>query len=441
MNKDLFVMTERKANLFNIKCLIVIIALGIATLVLNELNFFTVNKNAVIFSMIPAITFAFTPIMIYLIHDKILKKDNSILELPYFKAIVLVFCFLCVMILCVILSFHTTLLLVIPTLLAAQYKNNKIMALVSLIASLVSVLIVVYASLLFGIYDANLMKPLTLDEAASFKNRLNLLTRKRIFEILLHYVTPRLISVAAIDFIALSINKRNDEMLDIQLSLTQKVQEESDARAKMHNGLIEHLADIIESRDIETGEHIKRTKNYVTILVNKMKEMDQYKDYLDDKMCDNIISAAPLHDIGKIAVSDLILRKPGKLTDDEFAKMKIHTTKGGEIINNILNELGDEDFLKVAYDIATSHHEKWNGSGYPNGLKGEDIPLAGRIMAIADVFDALVAERVYKKPIPVEDAINIIINDSGTHFDPNIVEVFKEVKDDFIKEANSKCRQ
>lgn len=134
MNKDLFVMTERKANLFNIKCLIVIIALGIATLILNELNFFTVNKDAVIFSMIPAIIFAFIPIMIYLIHDKILKKDNSILELPYFKTIVLVFCFLCVMILCVILSFHTTLLLVIPTLLAAQYKNNKIMALVSLIA-------------------------------------------------------------------------------------------------------------------------------------------------------------------------------------------------------------------------------------------------------------------------------------------------------------------
>ncbi len=166
-----------------------------------------------------------------------------------------------------------------------------------------------------------------------------------------------------------------------------------------------------------------------------MKEKDQYKDYLTPQMCEYIIHAAPLHDIGKIAVSDLILCKPGKLTDEEFDKMKIHTVKGGEIITNILNDLGDKEFLNVAYDVAISHHEKWNGKGYPYGIKEEEIPFPGRIMAIADVFDALVAKRVYKDPMPVDKAIDIIINDAGSHFDPNIVEVFKEVIDDFKKTA------
>ena len=169
-----------------------------------------------------------------------------------------------------------------------------------------------------------------------------------------------------------------------------------------------------------------------------MKYVDKYKDYLTPKMCENIINAAPLHDIGKIAVSDLILCKPGKLTDEEFEKMKIHTVKGGEIINNILNELGDKEFLRIAYEVAISHHEKWNGKGYPYGLKEEEIPLPGRIMAIADVFDALVAERVYKKPMPIDKAIEIIIGDAGTHFDPNLVEIFKLVLDDFKKAAVEK---
>ena len=241
-----------------------------------------------------------------------------------------------------------------------------------------------------------------------------------------------MLCLAAIDFIGLSITKRTDDMLRIQIDLSNKIQNEIIAKNHMQNGVIEHLADIIESRDIETGEHIKRTKKYVSILVNKMKDDPKYKDYLTPKMCDYIISAAPLHDIGKIAVSDLILCKPGKLTDEEYDKMKIHTTKGGEIINNILNELGDKEFLSVAYDVAISHHEKWNGKGYPYGIKEEEIPLPGRIMAIADVFDALVAKRVYKDPIPVDKAIDIIIGDGGTHFDPNLVEIFKEVKDEFI---------
>ena len=166
-----------------------------------------------------------------------------------------------------------------------------------------------------------------------------------------------------------------------------------------------------------------------------MKDMDKYKNILTPKLQEDIINSAPLHDIGKIAVSDLILCKPGKLTDEEYDKMKIHTVKGGEIIKKILAEFDDKSFLNTAYDVAISHHEKWNGLGYPYGIKGEEIPLAGRIMAVADVFDALVAKRVYKQPMPIDKAVSIIIGDAGTHFDPDIIEVFKEVVDDFKKVA------
>jgi response regulator RpfG family c-di-GMP phosphodiesterase len=298
------------------------------------------------------------------------------------------------------------------------------------------VIIATYGSYIFGQYDANLLKPLTSEEASDIRNRLNVLTFNRAIAVFSHYILPRTLAISVVDVIALTISKRNSEMIDEQIKLSNKIQEEIIAKSNMQNGVIEHLADIIESRDIETGEHIKRTKKYVTILVEKMKEKDQYKDYLTPQMCENIIHAAPLHDIGKIAVSDLILCKPGKLTDEEFDKMKIHTTKGGEIIKSILNDLADKEFLNVAYDVAMYHHEKWNGRGYPEGKKEEEIPLPARIMAIADVFDALVAKRVYKNPMPVDDAVNIIIKDAGTHFDPNLVEVFKTVIDDFKAEAN-----
>jgi response regulator RpfG family c-di-GMP phosphodiesterase len=227
-------------------------------------------------------------------------------------------------------------------------------------------------------------------------------------------------------------------MINEQIELSNKIQDEIMAKSRMQNNVIEDLADVIESRDIETGAHIKRTKEYVSILINKMKEKDLYKDYLDNKTCDQIIHAAPLHDIGKITVSDLILCKPGKLTDEEFEKMKLHTTKGGEIINSILDDLGDDEFLKIAHDIALYHHEKWNGKGYPKGLKETEIPLPARVMAIADVFDALVAERVYKKPMPIDKAIDIIIGDSGTHFDPDLVEIFKDSLDEFKTVAERK---
>ena len=433
-NNHLSNYSEKKANIFNIKCLIAIAILNIIGLILNECNVFAIDKIVMRYATADLVSSCAIPLIIYLIHDRVKKKD-TILEKRFFKWIIIIVSYFSIMNLCIVFGFHGILLLTIPPLMAVQYMDNKFLTIFTFVGSIILTIIVIYGAYLFGQYDANLLKPLTKEEADDIRNRINTLNSKRFFTVFLHYILPYVLCITAVDFIALSITKRNKDMLDIQIDLSNKVQDEILAKTHMQNGVIEHLADIIESRDLETGEHIKRTKKYVSILVDKMKDEPLYKDYLTPKMCENIINAAPLHDIGKIAVSDLILCKPGKLTDEEFEKMKIHTVKGGEIINNILSELGDKEFLNIAYQVAISHHEKWNGKGYPYGLKEEDIPLPGRIMAIADVFDALVAKRVYKDPMPLDKAIGIIIGDAGTHFDPNIVEVFKKVTDEFVKTA------
>ncbi len=437
MEEKLYLEAEKKANLFNIYFMGIMAIISIIAFILNEIGVFNLNKSIVRISLSCVIVFFLIPVLAYIIGEKALKKNN-ILKNKNFKWFIIASAFFSMLILCVALSFQAVLVLVFPTLMAAQYKNQKLMTIIIFIASMLIIILSVYGAYLFGIYDANLLKPLTEEEASIFENRVNILKTNRGWIILLHYVIPRMLIVAAIDYIGLAIAKRNTFMVNEQIILSKQVQDEILTRSSMQNGVIMHLADIIESRDLETGEHIKRTKEYVSILVNEMKKMDKYKDVLTDKVSEIIINAAPLHDIGKIAVSDLILCKKGKLTDEEFEKMKIHTVKGGEIIDNILNDLGDKEFLEVAYDIAISHHEKWNGLGYPYGLKEDNIPLSGRIMAIADVYDALTSERCYKKAMPPLKAVDIILKDSGTHFDPSIVEVFNNVKDKFISIASSK---
>ncbi len=436
MDKNyIFKYSLKKANFFNMYCLLIMAILAVIALIFIELRIFPTDLDNARFCMGEVIIFGIAPFMIYLIHDKILKRENSVLEMPFLKWIILVITYenICSMI--ILFSFHATLLLVIPTLISVQYKNDKFLSIITIVISLILVILTTYGSFLFGEYDANLLKPLTKAEAENFQARLDLFLSVRSFEILYHHILTKLLCVLMIDVISIMISRRYDDMISLQIKLSDEVQKENVSKVNMQNAVIEHLADIIESRDIETGEHIKRTKIYVSILVNKMKDMDKYKDILTPKLQEDIINSAPLHDIGKIAVSDLILCKPGKLTDEEYDKMKIHTVKGGEIIKKILAEFDDKSFLNTAYDVAISHHEKWNGLGYPYGIKGEEIPLAGRIMAVADVFDALVAKRVYKQPMPIDKAVSIIIGDAGTHFDPDIIEVFKEVVDDFKKVA------
>ena len=199
--------------------------------------------------------------------------------------------------------------------------------------------------------------------------------------------------------------------------------------SKTQNALIMVLADIVESRDQETGDHVRKTAAYTRIIMEKMRELGYYEEQLTDRFMYDVEHSAPLHDIGKIKVSDTILNKPGKLTDEEYEIMKTHTTAGAEIIEQAIQTVPDSQYLNEAKNLAEFHHEKWNGKGYPHGISGEDIPLSARIMAVADVFDALVSERCYKKAFTFEQAMDIIKKDAGSHFDPKVADAFIQSSD------------
>ena len=208
------------------------------------------------------------------------------------------------------------------------------------------------------------------------------------------------------------------------------VEEKGEEIAHMQNGLIYVLADMVESRDKNTGDHVRKTAAYVRLIMRKMKEKGVHADMLTDEYINDVSNSAPLHDVGKIMVSDVILNKPGKLTDEEFAIMKSHTTAGCKVIESAMSLVSDSGYLKEAKNLATYHHERWDGKGYPSGKAGEDIPLSARVMAVADVFDALVSKRSYKEPFPFEKAMDIIREGAGTQFDPEVAQIFIDSADE-----------
>ncbi len=201
---------------------------------------------------------------------------------------------------------------------------------------------------------------------------------------------------------------------------------------EMQTQIVSGMANLIESRDLETGQHISRTGRYVRLLAEHARGEGVYTDRLDDHFISMMTMMAPLHDIGKILVPDRILQKPGKLTPEEFEIMKRHAAEGGKVVREIMDGIADEESIAFAADIATYHHERWNGTGYPEGRKGEEIPLSARIMAIADVLDALLSERCYKKAYPVSEAVEIIRSEAGHHFDPQLTRVFLNHRDEFL---------
>jgi len=209
---------------------------------------------------------------------------------------------------------------------------------------------------------------------------------------------------------------------------TSQLHERTAQLVRLQNGIVFSLADIVESRDKDTGGHIDRTTVYIKILIDAMLERGVYADEVSRWNLESVVSSARLHDIGKISIPDFILNKPGKLTEDEFTTMKAHALEGVRIIDQMIYRTGDAEFLRNAKLSAAYHHEHWDGSGYPYGLKGVKIPLHGRIMTIVDVYDAITSERPYKRALTDEEAVHIIMNDSDKHFDPNIANVFYEVR-------------
>jgi putative two-component system response regulator len=194
---------------------------------------------------------------------------------------------------------------------------------------------------------------------------------------------------------------------------------------------IQAMASLAETRDSDTGNHIRRTQFYVKALTSKLRNHPNYSQYLTDTMIEMIFKSAPLHDIGKVGIPDRILLKPGRFDPAEFEIMKTHTTLGRDAIQAAENSLGLQvEFLSIAKEIAYGHQEKWDGSGYPEGLRGESIPVSARLMAVADVYDALISRRVYKNSMPHDKAISIIQEGRGSHFDPDMVDAFLSIQDE-----------
>ena len=223
----------------------------------------------------------------------------------------------------------------------------------------------------------------------------------------------------------------------LHIDVSQIIQERTAELERAHRNLIHILADMVENRDEGTGGHIDRTTAYIRILLDEMIKKNTYADELASWDVETMATCAILHDVGKIGVSDMILNKPAKLDDDEFKKMKNHAANGARIINNVIEHNGEDIFLKNALLFAEYHHESWDGSGYPHGLKEHDIPIHGRIMAIADVYDALVSERPYKPPFTHERAVEIIMKEAGVKFDPKLADVFFSIAHKFNEIKNA----
>lgn len=206
--------------------------------------------------------------------------------------------------------------------------------------------------------------------------------------------------------------------------------------SRYHSEMVMSFATLVENKDGSTGGHIKRTTAYVKLLAEELRERGYYKEILTKDYIRNLCQAAPMHDIGKIAVPDVILQKPGRLTKEEFEIIKKHTIDGGRIIDETFGHLGNEEYTKMAYQVARYHHEKWNGKGYPEGLKESEIPLCARIMAVADVFDAISEKRCYRDAMPLEQCFDIISQGKGQDFEPIIAEVFLDSREKVEKIYN-----
>jgi len=254
------------------------------------------------------------------------------------------------------------------------------------------------------------------------------------------------LSLGAIDYIAkpfspplllkrievhLLLESQKQELIDFNVNLQEMVSARTQTVVELKNAYLKTMAELVECRDYITGGHIERTQIYLSILIEELKKRESYRAEIASWDTDLIVHSAQLHDIGKIAVRDSVLQKPGSLTSEEFEEIKLHVPVGERVLGRIRKNTTDQLFLEQASILVATHHEKWDGSGYPRGLKGKEIPLQGRLMAIADVYGALASNRSYRKAMGHEEAVAIIADDRGKHFDPDLIDIFLNVADKF----------
>ena len=237
----------------------------------------------------------------------------------------------------------------------------------------------------------------------------------------------------------LLVEKQKQELENYNNNLQSIIEEKAKTVLDLQNAILKTVAELVECRDSTTGGHIERTQSYLRILIEALIEEQLYMEEVSRWDIDFMLQSSQLHDVGKIAIRDCILQKPAKLTPEEFEEMKSHTTFGIKVIEKIQENTSEPTLLEYAKVFASSHHERWDGTGYPQMLVGEGIPLQGRLMAIADVYDALISERPYKKAFTHEEALEIIREGSGSHFDPKLVEIFLRNEYKFREVSGTLC--
>lgn len=245
-----------------------------------------------------------------------------------------------------------------------------------------------------------------------------------VFTIVIQIIYPELLVTSIIPTVAV-------------IGMYVNIEDPSLQRLQLYNEeMVTGFATLVENRDDNTGGHIRRTRDYVQIILEEMKKEPAYVKMISKDYERYVRNAAPMHDIGKIATPDYVLLKPGKLDKEEYEIMKKHAATGGEIIISTFSNINEPEFERISYEVARHHHEKWNGTGYPDGLKGEEIPLHARIMAIADVFDAVSAKRIYRDAMPVEKCFQIIEEGAGSDFDPTLARLFLNAKERVLNYYN-----
>ena len=358
---------------------------------LNVFNIFEIDDVIMNISYVVSSCLLLLPTLL----THILKINNK-----YVKYVNVISAALFVTLISVTLTYHVVVIYVYPIAIASLYFSKR----VNILATALTVVGVSVGQVL-----AFFMDTLQDDNFTFFH------------EMILWGIVPRAMILVAIAIIFTMLCSRTVTLLGNLTKATGELKH-------YHNEMIMGFATLVENKDGSTGGHIKRTTMYVKLLAEELKNRGFYEDILTDEYVENLCLAAPMHDIGKIAVPDVVLQKPGKLTEEEFEIIKQHTKRGGKIVEETFGHLGNDGYARMAYEVAKYHHEKWNGCGYPEGLKRKEIPLCARIMAIADVFDALSEKRCYREAMPFEKCFKIIEEGSGQHFDPMLVEVFLDIR-------------
>lgn len=243
----------------------------------------------------------------------------------------------------------------------------------------------------------------------------------------------------AVDFIIKPFAKRSMmHRIETHLQLFDYQQHLENVVKELEDSIITSFCELIECRDNETGGHVERTKEYVRLIAKQLQQTGKYTHILSDHYIEMLVRSAPLHDIGKIGIRDVVLLKPGRLTEAEYEEMKKHTLIGAEVLETIMKKMPSQKYLDIAKEIAASHHERFDGEGYPCKLDGEEIPLSGRIVSVADVYDALITDRIYRKAMSHKEACSLILSGKGNQFDPQVIEAFIAIEDKIYEVAQSR---